>query len=218
MSENRALDTGTGFWVRDGKSFINVGRVLPGNRISELYIYEFDDEHRLRVATYADRGVYEQGEWTLEGIRQSLIGVDGVVARSVDQADWRSRFKPELADVVSVRLLSLSIPGLMQYIDYLESNDLDSARFQLTLWKKFVHPFTTALMIFIALPLVLGRLGSAGIGQRILAGVVISVTFLVTEQLAGHAGLAYGLNPVAAALAPTALFAVLAVWLFRRVG
>ena len=218
LSKNKALEIGKGFWVRDGNSFINVRRVLPGNRMSELYIYEFDDEHRLRVATYADRGVYEDGEWTLEGIQQSVIGEDGVIARSVEEADWRSRFKPELAEVVSVRLASLSIPGLAQYIDYLSSNGLDTARFQLALFRKLAHPFTTAVMIFIALPLVLGRLGSVGIGQRIFAGVVISVTFLVTEQLAGHVGLTFGLNPVVAALAPTLLFAALAVWLFRRVG
>lgn len=218
LSGNKALETDAGFWVRDGNSFINVGRVHPGNRIGELYIYEFDDEHRLRVATYAERGTYEAGEWTLEGIRQSVIGVDGVVARNVEEADWRSRFKPELAEVVSVRVSRLSIPGLMQYIDYLQSNGLDYSRFQLALWRKFVHPFTTAVMIFIALPLVLGRLGRVGIGQRILAGVVIAVTFLMVEQLAGHAGLGLGLDPVAAAVAPTVLFAALAVWMFRRVG
>lgn len=218
MSEHKAVEVGKGFWVRDGNTFINVGSVLPDNRMRELYIYEFDDAHRLRVATFADRGVYLDGEWTLEGIRQSIIEEDQVVARSVDEADWRSRFRPELAEVVSVRLASLSIPGLIHYIDYLSTNGLDTARFQLELWKKIVHPFTTAVMIFIALPLVLGRLGSVGIGQRILAGVVISVTFLVVEQLAGHVGLTFGLNPVVAAVAPTVLFAAIALWLFRRVG
>ena len=186
--------------------------------MSELSIYEFDDEHRLRVATFADRGIFENGQWTLTGVRQSVIGEDGVIARSVGEADWRSRFRPELAEVVSVRLASLSIPGLMQYIDYLKSNELDTARFELALWKKFVHPFTTVVMIFIALPLVLGRLGSVGIAQRILAGVVISVGFLVIEQLSGHMGLALGVSPGVAAVAPTLLFAALAGWLFRRVG
>jgi len=68
------------------------------------------------------------------------------------------------------------------------------------------------------LPLVLGRLGSVGIGQRILAGVVISVTFLVAEQLSGHIGLSFGVNPILAAVSPTLLFTALAVWMFRGVG
>ncbi len=218
LSDNYALGTASGFWVRDGNMFINVGQVLPGDRMNELYIYEFDDEHRLRVATYADSGIYKDGEWTLEGIRQSIIGTDGVVGRNVVKADWHSRFKPELADVVSVRLASLSILGLMRYIDYLQSNGLDTGRYELALWSKIIHPFTTVVMIFIALPLVLGRLGSVGIGQRILAGIVIAVSFLLMEQLAGHLGLAFGLNPMVAACAPTLLIFILAVWMFRRVG
>lgn len=218
LSDNRAVETGNGFWVRDGSTFINVGRVLPGNRMNELYIYEFDDQHRLRVATFAERGIYEDGSWTLEGIRQSVIGKDGVIGRNVVEADWQSRFKPELAEVVSVRLASLSIPGLIRYIDYLRSNGLDIARYELALWSKLIHPLSTGVMIFIALPLVLGRLGSVGFGQRIFAGVVIAVSFLLVEQLAGHLGLTIGLNPIVAACAPTLLFFALAVWMFRKVG
>jgi len=218
LSDNRALGTGSGFWVRDGNTFISVGQVLPGNRMNELYIYEFDDEHRLRVATYADSGIYRDGEWTLEGIHQSLIGTDGVIGREVVEADWRSRFKPELADVVSVRMASLSVLGLVRYIDYLQSNGLDTGRYELALWSKIIHPFATVVMIFIALPLVLGRLGSVGIGQRILVGIVIAVSFLVMEKLAGHLGLAFGLNPMVAACAPTLVIFTLAVWMFRRVG
>ena len=217
LSDNAALETGSGFWVRDGATFINVGQVLPDNQMKELYIYEFDDQHRLRVATFADRGIYEEGKWTLEGIRQSVIGMDGVIARKIVEADWQSAFKPELAEIVSVRLASLSIPGLMRYIEYLGSNGLETAPYELALWRKFVHPFSTAVMIFIALPLVLGRLGAVGIGQRIFAGIVIAVSFLLVEQLAGHTGLTFGLNPIVAACVPTLLFFALAVWMFRRI-
>jgi lipopolysaccharide export system permease protein len=218
LSDNRTMETGSGFWVRDGNTFINVGRVLPGNRMNELYIYEFDEEHRLRVATYADRGIYRDDNWTLEGVRQSVISEAGVVARNVVEADWQSRFEPELAEVVSVRVASLSIPGLVRYIEYLQSNGLDVARYELALWGKLIHPLTTVVMIFISLPLVLGRLGSVGIGQRILAGIAIAVSFLVLERLAGHMGLTLGVNPFVAACAPTLLFFTLAVWMFRRVG
>ena len=140
------------------------------------------------------------------------------IHRKPSEADWRSRFKPELAEVVSVRLASLSMLGLMRYIEYSQSNGLDTARYELALWTKVIHPVTTVVMILIALPLVLGRLGSVGIGQRIIAGVAIAVTFLVLQQLAGHLGLTFGVSPVLSAFAPTLLILTLAVWMFRRVG
>ena len=106
----------------------------------------------------------------------------------------------------------------MRYIDYLRSNGLETAPYELALWSKLIHPLSTAVMIFIALPLVLGRLGSVGIGQRIFAGIIIAVSFLVVEQLASHAGLSFGLNPAVAASAPTLLFFAFAVWMFHRVN
>ena len=106
----------------------------------------------------------------------------------------------------------------MRYIEYLRSNGLNTARYELALWNKIIHPVTTVVMIFIALPLVLGRLGSVGISQRIVAGVAIAVSFLLLQQLAGHLGLTFGLNPVVSACAPTFLILALAVWMFRRVG
>lgn len=218
LSDNRALDTGRGFWIRDGNTFISVGQALPDYTMKELYIYEFDEDHRLRVATYAGSGEYRDGNWTLEDVRQSVIGKNSVVARDVVEAYWRSRFKPELADVVTVRTTSLSIPGLMRYIDYLRSNGLDSARYELALWNKLVHPVTTMVMIFIALPLVLGRLGSVGIGQRIVVGVLIAVSFLLLQRFAGHLGLTFGVNAVASAILPTFIFFALAIWMFKRVG
>lgn len=218
LSSNRALETGNGFWIRDGNTFISVGQVLPGDVMKELNIYEFDDELRLRVATYADSGEYRNGEWTLEDVHQSVIGENRVIARDVVEAYWRSRFKPELAEVVSVRTTSLSIPELVRYIDYLQSNGLDTARYELALWNKFIHPVTTVVMILIALPLVLGRLGTSGLGQRIAVGVLIAVSFLLLQRLAGHLGLSFGLNAVASAILPTVVFLALAVWMFRRVG
>lgn len=218
ISGNRAIETGGGFWIRDGNTFISVGRIMPGRQMEDLYIYELDDQNRLRVATYAESGEYRGGEWTLENVRQSVIGERRVIARDAVEAYWKSRFKPELAEVVTVRTSSLSIPGLTRYIEYLESNGLDTAPYELALWNKLVHPFSTVVMIFIALPLVLGRLGRVGIGQRIVAGVVIAVAFLLLQRMAAHLGLTFGLNAVVSAILPTALFFAMAVWLFRRVA
>ena len=218
LSASAALETENGFWVRDGTTFINVRQVLPDNQMREFYIYEFDDRQRLTVVTRADRGRYADGKWTLEGIRQSVIGNDGVSTRNIAEVDWHFGFEPELAKVVTARLTSLSLLGLIRYIDYLRSNGLDTASYELALWSKIIHPLSTAVMIFIALPLVLGRLGSVGIGQRIFAGIVVAVSFLVLEQFAAHAGLNFGLNPAVAACAPTLVFFALAVWLFHRVN
>jgi lipopolysaccharide export system permease protein len=217
MTDALKLNTRSGFWIRDGNSFINIRRVLENTEMREVYIYEFDDEHRLRVATHADKARYEDKKWQLEGIVQSHLSEDGVVRQSVPTAVWDSLFEPELVNVISVSPESLSIIGLRRYMDYLGKNGLDTVRFEFALWHKFIYPIATGVMIILAVPMVLGRLKSSGLGQRMIAGAIIGITFHVLNQTSGHLGLVFGLSAALSATVPTILFAGAAVWMLSRI-
>lgn len=218
MTDQLSLNTNYGFWVRDGKSFINIRRVLPDNRMGDVYIYEFDLDDRLRVATYAEQAVFTDGEWVLEGIQQSEILEDRVVKREIRRAIWQSLFRPDLVNVVAVKPETLSAIGLYRYMDYLRQNELSTARFELAFWKKLVYPVATLVMIFLALPVVLGRLRSVGVGQRILVGSLIGISFHVINQVSGDLGLVYGFSPLLSALLPTLLFLGVGIVMLRRLA
>ena len=218
ISDQLALNTNYGFWVRDGRSFINIRKVLPNNRMGNVYIYEFDADNRMRVATYAGEARFEGGEWFLYGIEQSEIYQDRVLRRSIKQAVWKSLFQPDLVNVVAVKPESLSAVGLTRYISYLRENELDTARYELAFWNKLVYPVATLVMIFLALPLVLGRLRSVGVGQRIVVGALVGIAFHVINQVSGDLGLVYGLSPMLSASLPTALFFIVGLVMMRRLA
>ena len=205
-----------GFWVRDGRSFVNMLRVWPGNRVEDMFIYEFDAERRLRTASHARRAEYRDGAWRLESVRHSDVSVDGVATRSTGTMVSPAQFGPDLIELASARLESLSGFALARYIRYLGDNRLDTAVYELALWTKIAWPLATGVMIFLAAPLVLGRLGEARIGQRILVGCLVAVTFHVVNEISGKAGIVYGLSPALSAFAPTLAFLAAGVWLLRR--
>ena len=205
-----------GFWVRDGRSFVNMLRVWPGNRVEDMFIYEFDAERRLRTASHARRAEYRDGAWRLESVRHSDVSADGVATRSTGTMVSPAQFGPGLIELASARLESLSGFALARYIRYLGDNRLDTAVYELALWTKIAWPLATGVMIFLAAPLVLGRLGEARIGQRILVGCLVAVTFHVVNEISGKAGIVYGLSPALSAFAPTLAFLAVGVWLLRR--
>ena len=217
IAEKLRTSARSGFWIRDGNSFINIRKVLPGNRMRDVQIYEFDTGQRLRVATRASRARYENGKWLLEGIVQSHLSDNLVRKERLNAASWDSLFDPELVTVVTVTPEALSIVGLMRYIEYLAKNGLNTSRYQLALWHKFVYPLATGVMIVLAIPMVLGRLKAAGLGQRIVVGVVLGIGFHVLNQASGQLGLVYGLSAAVSATVPTLLFAIAAAWMMRRV-
>ena len=216
LSGSVSLHSGEGIWLRDGNSIINIGKVLPEQRLGAISIFEFDADRRMRVVTFAKGAQFADEQWLLERVVQSQIDTDSVKSTRVEQARWDSDFRPELVSVVAVKPESLSALGLARYIRYLEENGLATARFELALWTKGVYPLATAVMIFLGLPLVLGRLRSAGMGQRILVGSLLGVAFHIVHQVMGHLGIVYGVDPGLSAFAPSLLFLVAGACLLHR--
>ena len=208
---------GTGYWVREGRRFVNAVRVRPDDTVEDMYIYEVDPDGTMRMVTHAARARYRDGAWVLEAVRRSEVSVDGVAIRSAPRVTWETRLGPGLVKLASARLESLSGRALVRYIDYLRDNRLETATYELALWMKVVYPLATGVMILLAVPLVLGRLGGTGVGPRILAGCLIAVTFHVVNEVSGKMGIVYGLNPALSAFAPTLLFLAAGVWMLRRV-
>ena len=205
-----------GFWIRDGRRFVNMMHIRPDDRVEDMFIYDLDGRGALRTVTHATSARYEDGAWVLESVRSSDISTDGVVTRFTPTTVWETRLGPELIRLSSARLESLSGLALVRYIDYLRDNRMESTAYELAFWIKVAYPVATGVMIVLAVPLVLGRLGGAGVGQRILVGTLIAVTFHVVNEISGKAGIVYGLNPMLSAFAPTLAFLVAGGWLLHR--
>ena len=92
-----------GFWARDGNSFINVRDGNPGERMEQVFIYEFDEERRLRVATRAAEASYRDGIWHLRDVVQTRFDGERVTGRRLERARWESQFEPDMVNLVALR-------------------------------------------------------------------------------------------------------------------
>nr|VFK58035.1 MAG: lipopolysaccharide export system permease protein [Candidatus Kentron sp. TUN]VFK60871.1 MAG: lipopolysaccharide export system permease protein [Candidatus Kentron sp. TUN]VFK67063.1 MAG: lipopolysaccharide export system permease protein [Candidatus Kentron sp. TUN] len=206
-----------GFWIRDKRSFINIREVFPNNQVGDIYIYEFDDTRRLRFSTYAKSGYHEDGKWVLKDVQQSELTPDGITQRNVPEAKWESLFVPDVVDAVKVKPEGLSIIDLYQHIQYLQSNGLNSMAYEFAIWGKLIYPIATGVMIFVAIPMVLGWLRSVGIGQRIVAGVLLGITFHIVQQATMQMGLVFEMSPFLSVSVPVVMFLGFGLWMMRRV-
>lgn len=216
VSEQLSMMTRYGSWIRDGRSFINIRRILPDQQLEQVYIYNFDDNYQLRTSTLAARARHQGAHWVLEGISQSSISAAGVETRELQRGAWESKLLPDLVNVTTVEPESLSAVGLWTYLDYLRGNGLATARFELALWNKLAYPLATAVMIFLAAAMVLGRSSPMAVGQRVVTGALIGVGFHILHNTSIRVGLVFDFSPLATALLPTLAFMVVGIWLIRR--
>ena len=196
------LKTQNGFWARDGNSYINIRKILPGDQLGEIYIYEFDSDDKLRTSTFAQSARFDKDRWILENISQTLVGDGELQQRHTEVAAWDSLLRPDLISVVAIQPDSLAIWTLVKFIGFLNTNGQDAARYEHALWIKIVYPLATGVMVFLAIPMVMRANRSTPIGQRIIIGGLIGLGFHLLNQAAGHLGIVYDIPPFVSAAGP----------------
>jgi len=216
LTKQITLKTRHGLWVRDGNSFINIRRVLPDNRIEEIYLYEFDDNNRLHSSIYAERAVYDDRRWLMENIEESILSEESVERRYLKRAAWESLLNPEMINLVTVRPQYLTLWELATYINYLKRNVQDAQRYEQAFWIKLVRPFSILAVIVLAVPLVRGNARTVAIGQRVFTGAVAGIIFHLGNQISSNLGIVYQIHPAVSATLPTILLSMLIILLMLR--
>lgn len=216
-SERVTFQGEQGFWARDGLSFISIQDILPGNRISEIRIHEFDDQHRLRVSTYAKSAVYQNDRWLLQDIRRSEIGENRVVTVEYQTAEWASLLSADLLNVVTVQPETLAIWDLLSFIEYQNNNGLESAEYELAFWNKLALPLSSLVMVLLSIPFVFGSLRDTGASQRMFVGMLIGIAFYLINKTLNHLSLVYGIPPLLAATGPSLTFLAFGLFAIRRI-
>ncbi len=189
---------------------------VPGDQIKDIFIHEFDEDSELRASTHAKRARYVQGQWILEEISQTIISERGIEKRTVDRAAWDSLLRPDLIAMVAIQPDSLSVWTLVKYIRFLNNNGQSAQRYEYALWVKVTYPFASAVMVFLAIPMVLRARQSATIGQRVLIGGLIGFGFHLSNQASGHLGIVYDIAPAVSAAGPAMAMFIVGVLLLAR--
>ncbi|MFO7603548.1 MAG: LPS export ABC transporter permease LptG [Gammaproteobacteria bacterium] len=207
--------TGSGLWVRDGDSFLTMGRMLPNNEARNITRYRMDGQRISEIAT-AKSGRYREDGWDVEHITLTRFDETGVTVTKARSQRWRSSLTPEVIGTAALSPDKLSVLELREFVAYLRENDLASQRYEMALWMRAITPLATGGMILLALPFVFGSSRALGMDRRILLGVLLGIGFYLFNGVFSRVGLLYHLSPFVSAVTPTATVYLLWFFLMRR--
>jgi len=209
--------TQQGLWLRDGNQFINIKNVYTKGHIENISIYELDSQQRMHKVSFAQKGQFlHKGEWQLTGVKSSKLSPQRVTARAVNQQRWQSVIDPDVVDVVVMDPENLSLMDLSKYIDFLQNNKQDAAKYELAFWARLINPLITLVMLLVAAPFVVGVGRGIALGPRMIMGILIGMSFNIIDNAVGQMGVVYGLNPLFVALLPSSLVLMGALYAISR--
>jgi len=215
-TSGQTLKTLHGVWVRDGQNFIYIRAIINGKQLQGVSRYQFDNQHNLIRASYAQSGEYRHGHWIMQNITTSQISPKLIQTQHSAKNEWRLIVNPDLLRISAVDPAEMSLIQLHHYLNYLKNNNLDTSSYALAFWQRIMQPLATLVMMWLAIPFVFGPLRRATMGLRILLGTAVGFIFITLNQFLGPLSTVYQLPPWLAAFIPIALFAGVAYLLQWR--
>ncbi len=205
-----------GVWAKDKEAFVSIGEIRDKTELINVKIYYFNDQLKLEMSFSAERADYQGDHWLMYKVTKNEFSHDAISSSYQDVQRWDSNLTPSKLGVVTIKPEDMSMRELNAYINYLDKNKQDSARYQLALWQKGVTPFTVLVTMLLALSFIFGPLRSVTMGARILLGIVAGFTFYIANNMFGPISQVFGIWPVVGAVGPSLLFVGLSVYLLRR--
>lgn len=200
------------------------GASLDG-RVEGVRLFEFDAQGRLRERWKAvDGRVDADGRWTLNQVERAIWPAETGTAAAVeasrhDSLVWNSKLSLAVVNAALLKASNMSTFELYRYTRHLAEQGQEGQRYEIQFWRKALYPFACLVMTGLALPFAYLHARGGGISARVFGGIMLGISFVLLDHLAGHLGLLQGWTPWAVALAPSLLYLALSLsafaWLVR---
>lgn len=217
-SEVVAQQMKSGFWLKDGRHFVNLASVLPDGSMVGPTVYEFAADGNLQTVRRAQSARFEgEGHWRLDGVRSIAFMSDGVRVTEATSQRWRTRLGPDILRVMAVAPDRMSALELWPYLEHLRKNRQDTGRHETALWSKFLYPLSIVAMLLLALSFARLQGRAGGVMFKVFAGILLGIAFHFCSRVGNNLGQLNAWPPLVGAGAATLMFVGLAILLLRRV-
>jgi len=202
---------------------VNIGGAAPGGTMLRISIFEFDADGRLLERIVAARArISGQHYWQLEDVTRTHWPVGGdapIVEERLPRFDWPSALDSGVVAAAVLPLSTMSTLDLWRYSTHLTDNEQAAQRHQIQFWKKALYPFACLVMVALALPFAYLHARTGGISWKVFGGIMLGISFVLLNNVAGHLGLLSDWTPWIVAATPSVLFLLMSLaafwWLVR---
>lgn len=217
LSNGQTLRTSKGVWLRYNNDFITIGAVLPEHRLEQVYQFHFDKAHQLRLTRKIETIEFRQGAWRAHGIVETILHGHHTEVKTMQDMDWDVHLKPNILSVSSSEPDEMTLVELHDYLRVQNRHHQSVLNYQLAYWQRLIQPLTTLVMMVLAIPFIFGPLRSSTMGAKLLAGATVGFGFHIINRFFGPVSQMFQWPTEVAAFGPTCLFALLGLYLMKRV-
>ncbi|MFO1220860.1 MAG: LPS export ABC transporter permease LptG [Burkholderiaceae bacterium] len=225
----------TGAWLKERRTTpdgersvsINVARTGAQGRLEGVRIFELDADGRLRTRIEAQHArVTDDGVWQLAEVERTEWPTPEQAARGAElkvtrlaTLDWASTLSAGVVAAAVLPVSTMSTIELWQYSRHLSGQDQAAQRHEIQFWRKALYPLACLVMVALALPFAYLHARAGGVSLKVFGGIMLGISFVLLNNVAGHLGMLRNWTPWVAAASPGLFFLMLSLaafaWLVR---
>ena len=204
---------------------INIATARGAGELEGIRIFEHDARGQLVQRIEAARAqVGSRGNWTLREVTQTRWPAgDASLARVTearhDELQWPSTLAAEVVAAAVLPLKTMTTLELWRYSAHLSRQGQDSQLHAIQFWKKALYPFACLVMVALALPFAYLHARAGGLSLKVFGGIMLGISFVLLNNVAGHLGVLRDWTPWVAAATPALTYLLLSLlafaWLVR---
>jgi lipopolysaccharide export system permease protein len=217
LSGGQTLRTAQGVWARYGSDFISIGEILPDKVLRSIYQFRFDASHHIQFTRQITEARFEDSAWVAYGVTQTNFSSQHTEAVAFKSLRWDIPVKPKILMISTIEPDEMMLYDLYRYLREQKRTQQNVHQYKLAFYQRIVQPFSTVVMMVLAIPFIFGPLRSSTMGSKLLVGATVGFGFHILNRFFGPMSTVFQLSPELAAIGPTVLFALLGVYLMNRV-
>jgi lipopolysaccharide export system permease protein len=132
---------------------------------------------------------------------------------------WQSGLDANVINAALQPAKNMSTLELYRYTAHLSAQEQSAQQHEIQFWRKALYPLACLVMVALALPFAYLHGRSGGISLKVFGGIMLGISFVLLNNLAGHLGLLKGWTPWAVAATPSLIYLALSLaafgWLVR---
>lgn len=215
-------------WLKETNSeqkiFVNIDQLSAEGNPKNIQILEFTASGKWIASTQADEAQIKDGYWLLSQVTRKELQ-DQTKTASISythkkEINWQTEITSEKVNATFLKPNRMQTINLFTYIRHLKANGQNSLKFEIEFWKKIFYPLSCLVMIVLALPYAYLHFRSGNIAVHVFGGVIIGISFFMSNNVFSHIGNINNWTPWLAAASPGLIYSMIALgtfsWLVAR--
>ena len=205
-----------GIWLKEGGKIININLLEENKNFGNVTIYELKTLSQLsKISRASSAGIDDDNQWILSNLKETIFNENGISQESSRYKIEKTKLDRDLVSLTVVKPKNLNVIELYRFVNYLESNGLDSDLYITAFQSRIASIVALPIMCLLALPFSLGFLRDRGTGYRILLGIIIGLIYFLIENTLIESSQVYNINPILVGWSPTLLLSLAVFSVFR---